>query len=150
MADQCYNDAFQEVLAALEPRTPTMTLYLERPTPQKLAYEQEVEVAIWDGLTCAEIGRYTIDPVSALHLLHRASTFALDCELVEEAEFTCELYAVVNAWYHTTREKLEEQPEPRPETTCSLSDALVFVAEEYARTDGPMRLKIGAAHWFVG
>lgn len=148
MADKVYQDAFNEVLQALEPRTPSITLYLERPTPKNPAHMQDVQVALWDSLTCAEIARYNVDPVSALHLLSKASQFALDCELVDQSEFECELYGVVNAWYHSTFAKLEtlEQGATMLATHQELLDLL---AKRLADGTKPIEVKIGAATYLV-
>jgi hypothetical protein len=97
MQRPCYNEAFQEVLTQLEPRTPIMVLHInidpDRPTAA------DVRVVLKDSLTCNTLGEYLVNPVDALLLLHRASQFELDAELCEEGDFTVQLYTLVCSRY---------------------------------------------------
>lgn len=101
MQPKCYNETFQEVLAASEPRTPVMVLHLDLAGVR--AHRADVRVVLNDSLTCEQLGEYFVNPIHALHLLHRASMFALNGELTESADFVCELYAVCNARYEADR-----------------------------------------------
>lgn len=101
MQRKCYNETFQEVLAASEPRAPVVALHLDLAGVN--VARADVRVVLTDSLTCEQVGEYFVNPIHALHLLHRASYLAVNSELTERAEFVCELYAVCNARYEAER-----------------------------------------------
>lgn len=101
---------FKEILEATEPRTPTMVMRLDVEEAEGPAWDRMVGITLYDNLTCNEIGSYDVDPFSALHLLHRASFFAIDGERTDEmGDFAQELYSVINAWAGKRLDKLAQQ-----------------------------------------
>jgi hypothetical protein len=138
---------FEEILEATEQRYPAMTLNLEIPYGPRLASDCRVEVILNDSLTCAEIGRYYTDPLSALNLLGRAMRFAIDGELEEdEGAWKCQLFDHVQAW--AGKRMREHGVVTQERLTCKLSDVIDFTTGAMVR-QGYCDVQIDQALWRV-
>lgn len=125
MADATTSQDFQELLDAIEPRTPIFWMGVENDEYSDVeVYNRTVRCVVIDSLTCDEIGSWEVDPISALHLLHKASFLCIDGERdAEEADFTVLLYAMCNAWFHKRCE-----PAPAPTVVSDLNIARAIEA----------------------
>lgn len=152
MAELIDGAVFQEILDYAEPRAPLMHLDLEQPDGVKKAWACMVEVRFYDNLTCDLLTSYTIDPVSALLLLHRAGRFSVDGTLCDDiADFTSPLYDIVAAYAsHDTKPFVDEPIPQAAPVTCSLADAIQFVIDAHKRVNGrELVVTIDGAHWSV-
>lgn len=138
---------FEEILEATDQRLPVITLDLEIPYGPRKLYDCRVRVIVEDSLTCVRIGEYWTDPISALNLLHRASRYAQDGELLDgDADFFAVLKDMVASWAHhrmaphgvVTQERL----------TCKLSDVIDFTTGAMVR-QGYCDVTIDQALWRV-
>lgn len=151
MAMQSQDEVFAELVDAMEPRIPMVTMMFDRPTVGKPAHTIDVTVRLQDNITCAELGEYNIDPVSALLLVGKAGRYAIDGELCDESiDFITELYHIVNARYaHVLSEYQDTQLKADP-VSCSLADAVQFVLDAHKRVNGrQLVVTIDGAHWSV-
>lgn len=152
MAKRCAQEEFAELVAAIEPRLPMLTMLMDTPTSAKKAWEIDITVRLQDSITCNEIGEYTIDPVSALLVVNKMGRFAIDGELCDdEGMFLSMLYDLCNARFTYVLGQLEDLLIPQAEpVSCSVADAIQFVIDAHKRVNGrELVVTIDGAHWSV-
>lgn len=150
MAELIDGAVFQEILDYAEPRAPLMHLDLEQPDGVKKAWGCMVEVRFYDNLTCDLLTSYTIDPVSALLLLHRAGRFSVDGTLCDDmVDFTSPLYDIVAAYAsHDTA----PPPAPTPVVTpCTIGfgDMVQLIKEVIDLNGGACGVELDGVRWVV-